>query len=195
VAEQAGPAGDGERNPRAELVALLLARDEDVLRIVSDSFEQTDALLAWRDGAATMSARLLASAALRLAKEVIDAGEVWFDERACGVEIVPDIVCGHRESEHAAGRCAGCRADLGRDYPHDFEEGPQHRPADREVLLGADRQFHLIEDCALEAGDDPPPVASTLDEAIGQGYARCQRCVGNWYGGLPRALRGQLGGG
>lgn len=194
VVDQVGPAGNGERNVRAALVELLLARDEDVLRIVLDSFEETDALLAWRDGIATISARLLASAALRLAKEVIDAGEVWHDELACGAEIVPRIVCGHRESEHVSGRCAGCRADLGGDYPHDFEQDPEYRPANREVLLAADRQFHLIEDCAIEAGDDPLPVASTLDEAIGLGYARCPRCVGNWYDGLPRSVRAQLGG-
>lgn len=195
VVEQAGSAGRGERNVRAALVDLLLARDDDVLRIVFDSFEETHALLAWCDGTATISARLLASAALRLAKEVIDAGEVWPDEPACAIEIAPRIVCGHRESEHAGGRCAGCRADLGGDYAHDFEEGAACRPpADREVLLGADRQFHLIEDCAIEAGDDPLPVASALDEAIGLGYGRCHRCVGNWYDGLPRSLRAQLGG-
>ncbi len=194
VVEQAGPAGNGERNVRAALVELLLARDANVLRIVFDSFEETDALLAWRDGTATVSARLLASAALRLAKEVIDAGEVWPDELACAVEIVPRIVCRHRESEHEGGRCAGCRADLGGDYPHDFEEDLQYRPADREVLLGADRQFHLVEDCAIEASDDPRPVASTMHEAISLGYARCHRCVGNWYDGLPRTLRAQPGG-
>ncbi len=194
VVEQVGPAGIGQRNVRAALVELLLARDDDVLRIVFDSFEETDALIAWRDSAATMSARLLAGAALCLAQEVIDAGEVWLDELACAVEIVPHIVCGHRESEHTAGRCAGCRADLGGDYPHDFEEDSGCRPANREVLLGADRQFHLIDDCAIEAGDDPVPVACMLDEAIGLGYARCRRCVGNWYEGLPRALRTHLGG-
>lgn len=194
MVDQAGPAGNGERNVRAALVELLLARDDDVLRIVLDSFDETDALLAWRDGTATISARLLASAALSLAKEVIDAGEVWSDELACGVESVPGIVCGHREPEHAGGSCAGCRADLGGDYPHDFEQDPHYRPANREVLLGADRQFHLSDDCAVEAGDDPLPVACTLDEAISLGYARCHRCVGNWYEGLPRALRAQLGG-
>ena len=194
MVEQLGPAANGERNVRAGLVELLLARDDDVLRIVLDSFEESDALLAWRDGAATISARLLASAALRLAQEVIDAGEVWVEELACAVEVAPRIVCRHRESEHAGGRCAGCRADLGADYPHDFEQDPGYRPADREVLLGADRQFHLIDDCAIEAGDDPLPITSTLHEAIGLGYARCHRCVGNWYDGLPRALRVQLDG-
>ena len=195
MVEQAGPAGNGDRNVRAALVELLLARDDDVLRIVFDSFEETDALLAWRDGTATISARLLASAALSLAREMTDAGEVWHDELACAVEIAPRIVCGHRESEHGGGRCAGCRADLGGDYPHHFEEDPTYRPADREVLLGADRQFHLIDDCAIDAGDDPLPVASTLNEAISLGYARCHRCVGNWYDGLPQTLRARLGGG
>lgn len=194
MVEQAGPAGNGKRNVRAALVELLLARDDDVLRIVLDSFDETDALLAWRDGTATISSRLLASAALRLAEEVIDAGEVWSDELACAVEVVPRIVCGHRQSEHAGGGCAGCCTDLERDYPHDFEEDPQYRPANREVLLGADLQFHLSDDCAIEAGDDPLPVASTLNEAIDLGHARCRRCVGNWYDGLPRALRAQLGG-
>ena len=183
------------RNIRMALVDLLLAGDADALVVAGDQHPQPEQFLRWREGADRISARQLAAGAIALASEVLLAGEVQIDERACAFEIAPAVVCGHRDSEHAEGRCDGCLADLGRDFPHRFVDDPAYRYADRDVLLGADHRFHLIEDCALDAAQDAgqgPPEGSTVYEALALGYERCPRCVGNWFDGFPLALRTRL---
>lgn len=183
------------RNIRAALVDLLLERDPDALAVAGDQHPQPEQFLRWREGTDRITVRQLAAGAIALASEVLLAGEVQIDERACAIEIAPAVVCGHRDSEHTEGRCDGCLADLGRDFPHRFVDDPAYRYADRDVLLGADRRFHLIEDCALEAAEDAaqgPPEGSTVYEALALGYERCPRCVGSWFEGFPQALRTRL---
>ena len=183
------------RNIRTALVDLLLARDPDALAVAGDRHPRPEQFQRWRQGTDRISARQLAAGAIALASEVLVAGEVQIDERACATEIAPAVVCAHRESEHAEGRCDGCLADLGRDFPHSFVDDPAYRYADRDVLLGADRRFHVIEDCALEAAEDAgpgTPEGSTVYEALALGYERCPRCVGNWFDGFPLALRTRL---
>ena len=183
------------RNIRTALVDLLIARDADALAVAGDGHPQPEQFLRWREDTDRISARQLAAGAIALATELLLAGEVQIDERACAIEIAPAVVCGHRDSEHAGERCDGCLTDLGRDFPHRFVDDPAYRYADRDVLLGADRRFHLIEDCALEAAEDAgqvPPDGSTVYEALALGYERCPRCVGNWFEGFPRALRARL---
>ena len=91
-----------ERNIRSALVDAVLARGAATLAIVNDRHEQGQTFLKWRDGAASITARQVASAAVELAREVLLAGEVQSDERSCGVEIASRVVCGHARSSTVA---------------------------------------------------------------------------------------------
>ncbi len=193
------PAPIHERNVWRVLVDLVLSHDEQARPIAT---ELDPVMQRWHDAKQSITAGQLAAATLRVVRGVLEAGEVQVDERACAVEIAPRVVCAHRESEHRDGRCEGCLADLGADYPHPFVDDPDYRFPDCAVLLGDDHRFHLMEDCAFESGarasgrgvpDDAAPRDSTVYQAIELGYRRCRSCVGNDYEGAPRAIRGKLG--